>query len=432
MSHISHKKIDGCPLNFFHTDQIIDQLLSEFSADKPLNLFLYHVWERTIDDNPEQWINTITSLIKQIKIKCPDWQVFLILNSWFRQIDLSSIDNKIILYVDFFAYRTWNELVNKHKSPIAYRWANNQEKFLFLTGQPTAQNRTRLLYKFSMANMLSCCCWSYHYADDMRDQDRSMLRSLIPELSAKEFNNFLITHRNNPDNIVSDFKDKKIFNYNGIPYDINLYTNSLFSVVPETGFRNTSLPWVTEKIYKAIINQHPFIIAGDTNTLDLLQRYGFITFENCLPITNYADIEDPEQRLDAIVSNTQYWLKNINQHADQITDYTKHNLLVLKKIYDCNVKLINNFIQENTLNMSIDQLMPTDRCFPNLMPAINSFHLHTDSDSRFCTFYNNVKDPSWPAVDSESDYNQLPDPIKEELCKTFGYVPLQTLSNNHL
>ena len=43
-------------------------------------------------------------------------------------------------------------------------------------------------------------------------------------------------------------------------------------------------------------------------------------------------------------------------------------------------------------------------------------------DKRFSDFYTGVKDKSWPDCVKESDYVNLPDSIKHELCTVFGYV----------
>jgi len=40
-------------------------------------------------------------------------------------------------------------------------------------------------------------------------------------------------------------------------------------------------------------------------------------------------------------------------------------------------------------------------------------------------FYNQIRDPSWPDCDNETDFEQLPDNIKQECIKVFGYQPNQ-------
>lgn len=45
--------------------------------------------------------------------------------------------------------------------------------------------------------------------------------------------------------------------------------------------------------------------------------------------------------------------------------------------------------------------------------------------SNWQQFYNDIKDPAWPACNSESEFAQLPDYIQQECISTFGYVPGQ-------
>lgn len=43
--------------------------------------------------------------------------------------------------------------------------------------------------------------------------------------------------------------------------------------------------------------------------------------------------------------------------------------------------------------------------------------------STWLEFYNQIKDPSWPNCELESDFDQLPDAIRQECQNQFGYVP---------
>jgi hypothetical protein len=55
------------------------------------------------------------------------------------------------------------------------------------------------------------------------------------------------------------------------------YEKTLVSVISETNFVQDTL-FLTEKIWKAIANKHPFIVVGNYKTLDYLKREGFKTF----------------------------------------------------------------------------------------------------------------------------------------------------------
>ena len=75
---------------------------------------------------------------------------------------------------------------------------------------------------------------------------------------------------------------------------------------------------MTEKTFITIINKIPFILASDNGSLDKLKKMGFKTFENFLPVQDYDQIQDSDQKLDAIITNASYWL-------DKMTNKTKIN-----------------------------------------------------------------------------------------------------------
>lgn len=83
-------------------------------------------------------------------------------------------------------------------------------------------------------------------------------------------------------------------------------------------------------------------MAGDRGSLDKLKKLGFKTFENFLPIPNYDDVGDPEQKLDAIVTNTEAWLngmkdkeeirKEVDHNHNRMIDLAMENKSILESI----------------------------------------------------------------------------------------------------
>jgi hypothetical protein len=197
--------------------------------------------------------------------------------------------------------------------------------------------------------------------------------------------------------------------------------------VSETSFNSTTFPFVTEKIYKSILNKHPFILAGDTNSLCYLNTLGFVTYERFLPISNYDTIDNTENRLDALVTNTKYFISNIKNNSAEIEEMVVHNAENLKKLHKILELDIVNFISKNQLALSRHQLINTlnkhqliNTSYTSLVPdEITKLNV---KDKNFYNFYTTVKDKSWPDCVKESDYVNLPDSIKHELCTVFGYV----------
>ncbi len=79
------------------------------------------------------------------------------------------------------------------------------------------------------------------------------------------------------------------------------YVNTGIEVVLETLFDDTK--WhLTEKVLRPIACGQPFILASTPGSLQYLRRYGFKTF-NSLIDESYDTIQDPVERLQAVVTN---------------------------------------------------------------------------------------------------------------------------------
>ena len=226
----------------------------------------------------ETWQENFTEIIKLIKQQYPTTKILLTINSWYKgQVNFINellIDE--IVFVDFFLLMTYYRLIVNTESSIATNWDyQNSNKFLFLTGKPYKINRIRLLYKFKQNNLLPHATWSLFTVNDIL---KSRSRSFLEELSDEEYNLFLSTYSCNPDTISLHIAPEWIY-YTGIPYQLELYQNSLFQVISETDFIKPTA-WITEKTWLAIINRRPFLMASGKGTLEKLKKMGFKTFEN--------------------------------------------------------------------------------------------------------------------------------------------------------
>lgn len=96
----------------------------------------------------------------------------------------------------------------------------------------------------------------------------------------------------------SDWNSQRLFNP-------AWYNSTAMSLVAETAAESTHIwtnPFVTEKTFKPVAFRHPFVVAGQSGTLDFLHRLGFETFEN-LWDESYDQILDWRQRCDAVINN---------------------------------------------------------------------------------------------------------------------------------
>lgn len=81
--------------------------------------------------------------------------------------------------------------------------------------------------------------------------------------------------------------------------EFKLWKSGLWHVVTETVFYHDKLH-LTEKVFKPIVAQRPFILAAAPGNLAYLRSYGFHTFDRWID-ESYDSIVDPDQRLQAIV-----------------------------------------------------------------------------------------------------------------------------------
>lgn len=425
---IVQKKIDVVVLDRFSnsaaeipSDLIVDQLCNEFDSSKPLDLILNHQWEPS---NINYLQDTFVQAVAKLRDLCPQWRIFLIAHAY---IETAGVNKTIlksvfddVLFIDYYFYQHYRRSVVKNMNTIVYRWPRQQNKFLFVSGQCTKINRLRLLYKFYQNNMLDKCDWNLNMWEPVNDFFWQHVYKLLPELSKAEAEQFIKTHKRQLDQV-----DLKMHNghhyYYGESYDFNIYRNTLFSVIPETGFNSNPVPFISEKTAKAIINKHPFIMASDPHSLLHLQRQGYVTFENYLAIPHYDEIQNAEERLDAIVTNTNYWLEHLVDHATDIEQRVCYNFSNMDFNYQKAYDSIEKFIKRNNLPGDVDDIVPIDSDLPSLLEIPNLEQYH--ANRKFCTFYNNVRDSAWPDCNSEDDYSQLPANIQKELQEIFGYVP---------
>jgi len=112
-----------------------------------------------------------------------------------------------------------------------------------------------------------------------------------------------------------------------------LYENTYFSIASETYFFNSPGPFFTEKIFKPIAYQHPFILISGATNLRQLTELGYKTFH---PFINEDYDSEPNDvnRLKMILAEVER-LSNLSQaqlyeFIDNVKPIVTHNLKVLR------------------------------------------------------------------------------------------------------
>jgi hypothetical protein len=102
------------------------------------------------------------------------------------------------------------------------------------------------------------------------------------------------------------------------------------------------LPFVTEKTWKSVAMQHPFMIVGEPGTLGYLHSLGFETFENLWP-ESYDTILSTPHRIDQVVQNVvQYSMEPLDQLTLQKLEYNRNHFF--------NLDLIQQGIRDEIIN----------------------------------------------------------------------------------
>ena len=129
--------------------------------------------------------------------------------------------------------------------------------------------------------------------------------------------------------------------------EFELWKSGFWHIVTETVFYHNKLH-LTEKIFKPIVAQRPFMLAAAPGNLAYLKSYGFQTFDRWID-ESYDNIEDSDQRLQAIVDQTQRLcamsdsnLRQMHQEMQPVLDHNFNHLWsgFRHQIVD---ELVNNF-----------------------------------------------------------------------------------------
>lgn len=102
------------------------------------------------------------------------------------------------------------------------------------------------------------------------------------------------------------------------------------------------VPFVTEKTWKAVAMQHPFVVLGEPGTLQHLHSLGFETFEN-LWSEDYDTTQSTKRRISQIVENVvQYDMAPLGQLTLQKIEHNRNHFF--------NREIIHQFVMDEIIN----------------------------------------------------------------------------------
>lgn len=102
------------------------------------------------------------------------------------------------------------------------------------------------------------------------------------------------------------------------------YNETKCNIVSETNVDHNEI-FLTEKVWKAIIAEQPFVVHGQTGYLKKLNQLGFKSFQNCFD-ESYDNELDHEKRIEKIVVTLKDIKKrDANQFYQETFDIRQHN-----------------------------------------------------------------------------------------------------------
>jgi hypothetical protein len=108
--------------------------------------------------------------------------------------------------------------------------------------------------------------------------------------------------------------------------------------------------FLTEKTWRTVCNNHPFLFAGHTDMYDYMKARGLRDVSNYVKIKEYGSIKDENERYEALVENIDSFLRNFRQHKDEISADIKHNHRIFLEGAEKNSQIIEFLKREYSID----------------------------------------------------------------------------------
>jgi hypothetical protein len=236
-------------------------------------------------------------------------------------------DWKNIYYINTWAYITYKHSINRHRN----KWYTESKKALFLIGKPIKHQRIGLMNEFYRNNLLDYLDYTLHLP--YTRENTNAIRALgIDSLQDENYLRKFLTDIQRPSNdlVLENQITSTGFEYTGFPTNLRYYKNTCLSIVSENSFSFFSAdmrptPYLTEKLFRAVVNYHPFIVLGDTGTSDYIKSLGYKTFDHFFIPSNNMTFINTESTLQWAVKSVKHFIDNVDKNKDAIRELVDHN-----------------------------------------------------------------------------------------------------------
>jgi len=230
---------------------------------------------------------------------------------------------------------------------------------------------------------------------------------------------------------------------------------------PKFQYRNLyNHNWYKQQFFKLHVDKYidgnALIVDGDVlftgptkfihqNTVDVYTtvilpeaKFFYNNFNKFLLDLNFEYNEDESFVSEVMIFSTEI-LKNLrdeieNKHKKSWIDIMSSSLLIDADVSpDRNpnyrlseYELYGNYFYKNHKNLINNILPKSSKNFISRKARVTKLS-STGPLTKWITFYEQVRDPSWPDCEYEKDFVNLPDHIKKECIEVFGYNPTLTM-----
>lgn len=270
-----------------------------------------------------------------------------------HELNKRNLDYKILFW-DYSVGCVWESY--KDRLDQLLPWNPFAGRFLFLTGVPSRPNRIGLLSKFYDKKLLSRGTWSFF--PPWTDEDKSWCRDHLKRYSDDEYAQFIHFCDQSVDDLYKNAKEYS--RLNGKEWaegkiqeeefikdpnwmDPNIFWNTSLSIISEghVYYPATDSRFLTEKTWRAIVNRHPIILADTIERYNYLQDRGIKTVDKYLSIPGFAYIDNYDARMDAVATNTVYFLDHARENQRSIQKDIDHNFLRFMQIVEENETMLD-------------------------------------------------------------------------------------------
>lgn len=267
-----------------------------------------------------------------------------------------SYDNKLnckVIKFNFNLHTVWNSYKDADLLPYNYK----TNKFLFLGGVPDRLNRIGLLYELYKQDLLKHAEWSF-FAPWTKEQEETSKKYFSNQEDYVSFINYAersidSVYNNSKKYGTGDLLCATEWTHSSSWIDPEIFSKTSLSIISEghpAEERNSK--FLTEKTYRAFVQGHPFLFAGNISMFKYIKELGFKTFENYFPHPDYATLPTEYERLAKLIENLKYFVNNkIDFTAD--VEYNRQHFF---KLANDNNKILNTLdIDKNDINHYFDR-----------------------------------------------------------------------------